>query len=136
MAHWKVCALCAGVLYGAAQIAHELPAILRTAKQAAARSDWLEVKQCLGDLRSLGLASNPDLGVQVLLLQAEALRNLQQQTEALEVSSCANCNYVSCVYTQAPFCLTAINLDMACHFAIAQCTCYTPGLPSGPAQAV
>jgi hypothetical protein len=99
LSHWEMRALCAGVQCGAPDTAHELPAILRAAEQAASKSNWPAVKQCLGELRSLGLASNLDLGVQALLLQAEALRNLQQLPEALEVSSCTSCRCASCNYT-------------------------------------
>jgi hypothetical protein len=61
---------------------------LRTVVEAAARADWHAVKNAAADcLRCMpAVASNPEVSVKVLVLQAEAQHRLQQYQEALQVS--------------------------------------------------
>lgn len=62
--------------------------LLALAQQAAASADWAAVwqaaKDCLNCMKSV--ASNPDLSVRALLLQAEAQYKLNQSSEALKVN--------------------------------------------------
>lgn len=62
--------------------------LLDAAQQAAGSADWAAVRQaatdCLDCMTSV--ASNPDLSVRALLLQAEAHHKLHQFSEALQAS--------------------------------------------------
>lgn len=61
---------------------------LQAAVEAAARADWHAVKQAAADYLHCmpAVASNPDVSVKVLVLQAEAQHRLQRLQEALQVS--------------------------------------------------